>query len=271
MNNKLLVFTKPWKDIALDKLADLVKSLGFDGVELPVRDGFQVTPDNIDIMLPKAKEIFEGRGLVIGSVAGSLDRTTIEAMGASGISLLRVCIPVDIQKGYFNSVDEYRKKVLSLREILEKNAVKVGMQNHHGYMVQTALGLRNLLEGIPKEIAGSVIDFGHCGLAGEPVDMALDIAGGTLLMANFKSAYRARINDLDSLEGEYQVVWCSSQFGLYSWENALLELRKRKYTGYLCLPAEYNHVGDNTPLVGDDVSERVVRDVKTIRSLMKSL
>ena len=38
------VFTKPWKTQPLVEVGELVKRLGFDGIELPVRPGFQVEP-----------------------------------------------------------------------------------------------------------------------------------------------------------------------------------------------------------------------------------
>ncbi len=43
----ITVFTKPWQKLTLEELADLIKGLGFDGIELPVRPGFQVEPDSI--------------------------------------------------------------------------------------------------------------------------------------------------------------------------------------------------------------------------------
>ena len=33
------VFTKPWKDMGLSALGGMVKKIGFDGIELPVRPG----------------------------------------------------------------------------------------------------------------------------------------------------------------------------------------------------------------------------------------
>ena len=46
--NQLAIFTKPWKALSLPELAEHIKSLGFDQIELPVRPGFQVEPDNIE-------------------------------------------------------------------------------------------------------------------------------------------------------------------------------------------------------------------------------
>ena len=47
MNNRLTVFSKPWPELSLEALGKLVKGLGFDGVEFPVRPGYQVTPENV--------------------------------------------------------------------------------------------------------------------------------------------------------------------------------------------------------------------------------
>ncbi|HUS47743.1 MAG TPA: hypothetical protein VM098_06470, partial [Phycisphaerae bacterium] len=67
------VFTKPWKDKTLAELFAFVKGLGFDGVELPVRPGFQVSPETIAEGLPAAARIAADCGLRIGSVAGPTD------------------------------------------------------------------------------------------------------------------------------------------------------------------------------------------------------
>lgn len=62
---QLTVFTKPWKTTPLPELAARVKQLGFDGIELPVRSGFQVEPEKVQTDLPKAAKIFADGGLSI--------------------------------------------------------------------------------------------------------------------------------------------------------------------------------------------------------------
>ena len=49
----LSVFTKPWKT-PLAELGQYVRDLGFDAIELPVRPGYQVTPENVARDLPRA-------------------------------------------------------------------------------------------------------------------------------------------------------------------------------------------------------------------------
>jgi sugar phosphate isomerase/epimerase len=268
MDNRILVFTKPWKDETLPGLAALVARMGFDGVELPVRDGYQVTPGTVGKMLGEAKKVFDDRNLSIGSVAGSLERETIEAMGKAGIPLLRICMPIDMEKGYFRSVEALQQKVCSLRQVLEDNRVKVGMQNHCGFNVGSALGLYHLLSGIPSSIAGAVLDFAHCGLDGEPVQMAYDIVKDNLLMVNFKSACRARTDGPGEGEASWSVHWVAGRQGLYSWKEAVSLLRENGYARDICMPAEYDHLGSKTPIFGEEAIGRAEADLAYLKSLM---
>ncbi len=64
------VFTKPWRDKSLGDLGKFVRGLGFTGVELPVRPGFQVEPENVERDLPEAARILREEGVKIGTLAG---------------------------------------------------------------------------------------------------------------------------------------------------------------------------------------------------------
>ncbi len=64
----LSVFTKPWK-MSLPELARFVSGLGFDGIELPVRPGYQVEPHQINRDLPLAVRTLADHGVRITSVA----------------------------------------------------------------------------------------------------------------------------------------------------------------------------------------------------------
>jgi len=268
MKNKILVFTKPWKEESIEDLAFLVKKMGFDGVELPVRDGYQVNPKNVKTELLHAKKIFEKQNLIIGSIAGSLEKNIIEAMGLAEIPLLRVCIKIDMEKGYFKSVKETQNKILDFKSLLEKNNVKIGIQNHHGFNIGSALGVYHLLEPIPNTISGSVLDFAHCELAGEPSEMAYDILKDTLLLINFKSAFKFRINGPDETEAKWQIHWVTARNSLYSWENAVKILKKANWNGPICIPAEYNHIGSNKPIMGDETISRTTKDLAYLKLLL---
>ena len=56
------VFTKPWREAGLGELARHVRELGLDGVELPVRPGFQVSPDQVGQRADQGGRCFWCRG-----------------------------------------------------------------------------------------------------------------------------------------------------------------------------------------------------------------
>ena len=87
-------------DLSLSKLASLVKELGFNGVELPIRQGYQVSPNNISSNLKISKNILLDNGITIGSVASDIDEFIINTMGKNDINLLRICLPIDMKLGY---------------------------------------------------------------------------------------------------------------------------------------------------------------------------
>src|SRR5690242_16762454 len=88
------VFTKPWKTTPLAELGHFVHGLGFHGIELPVRPGFQVTPETVRKELPKAAKILADHDVKIYSVAGPTDEATIATCGELGIPTIRVMVSV---------------------------------------------------------------------------------------------------------------------------------------------------------------------------------
>lgn len=72
------VFTKPWK-MPLPELGRHISGLGFTGVELPVRPGYQVEPEHVGRDLPRAAKQLGDFGLSITSVAAPTEEATIAA------------------------------------------------------------------------------------------------------------------------------------------------------------------------------------------------
>ena len=176
MNNRLTVFSKPWPELSLEALGKLVKGLGFDGVELPVRPGYQVTPEDVAKGLPEAAGILADQGVAIGSVAGPTDERTIEACAAAGCRIIRVCVGIQREHGsYFENEARVRAEYDALVPALERHGVSIGVQNHCDWCVGSAIGIMHLIENYDPAVVSAVLDPGHCAVDGEPPEMAVDI------------------------------------------------------------------------------------------------
>lgn len=268
--NTFTVFTKPWPEPSLDELAKLVRGLGFDGVELTVRMGYQIEPATVGKGLKEASKVLGDHGVFIGSIAGPTDATTIAACGENGIPIIRVCEGIDMSVGYAESEKRIRAKYESLIPALDDAGVSIGVQNHSGAMIGSAIGIMHLIEGFDPKHVSAVLDPAHCAVDGEPEEMALDIVWSHLSLVNFKSASHRRTNRITALEAEWEILWTTAQHSGYSWRKMVSLLKAREYTGDICLPAEYSKTSGGGQLMGDDVIPNLQYDIAYIKHLFES-
>lgn len=248
------VFTKPWPGKPLDELGKFVAGLGFQGVELPVRPGFQVEPENIAGGLKEAAKILGDHGVKIGTVAGPTNETAIAACADAGVPIIRICVKIDPQKGYMAEEDRLKKEYGELVPLLEKHGVAIGIQNHADYNVNHAMGIRHLIEGFDSKHFCAVLDQAHCGLNGEPPEYAIDIVWSHLKVVNLKSAFWVRSNGPDAPEAEWKKHWTTGRHGMAYWTSVVRELKKRNFSGDVCLTAEYSDHDRVDDLVAEDIA-----------------
>ena len=63
---KLLMFTKHLQDLPLEKMADVVRDLGFDGLDVTTRTGGTIAPESVTEDLPRVIDVCAARGLEVG-------------------------------------------------------------------------------------------------------------------------------------------------------------------------------------------------------------
>ena len=246
------VFTKSWK-IPLPQLATFVKSLGVDGVELPVRPGFQVEPENVSNALAEAVRILADHGLKIGSVAGPTDQRTIVACGEAGIPLIRTMVPIPREKDYLSAIADCQRQWDQLVPTLEQHGVAVGVQNHCDRYIANAMHLRHAIEMYDPRHICAVWDAAHNALQGEDADLALDIVWSHLRMVNLKNAYCRRTSGPEAEVAQWEYYWTTGRQGRADWPWVAEELNRRDYNGDICLCAEYSDHDAVDRLIAEDV------------------
>ncbi|MBI2940521.1 MAG: sugar phosphate isomerase/epimerase [Chloroflexi bacterium] len=253
------VFTKPWKTMPVAQLGELVRGLGFDGIELPVRPGYQVEPPSVGRDLPRVARQLGELGLRIFSVAVPLEgaRLTDEAMIAAcaeaGVPVIRVLVRIG-ELGYLASEAETWRQLDVLVPLLDRYGVRLGVQNHCGRFVCDAMGLRHLLEPYDPRHVGAVWDAAHNALQGEEPELAIDIVWSHLCMVNLKNVFWRRTNGPEAEVAQWRPYWTSGRQGLASWPRVAAELRRRDYRGVVCLTAEYSDESAVNRLIAEDVA-----------------
>lgn len=254
MRPSFTVFTKPWKS-PLPELARHVARLGFDGVELPVRPGYPVTPETVSTELANAVEILGDAGLKIVSIAGPTDEETITACAESGVPVIRICAGMREGESYLEGEARLQGEFDALAPLLAKYEIILGIQNHYGPRdVCNAMCLRHLVERYDPRQIGIVWDAGHNGLEGEEPESAIDIVWSHLCIVNLKSAYWRRTNAPEAESAEWEPYWTTGREGRANWPRVAAELRKRAYGGTICLTAEYTDERAVDRLIAEDIA-----------------
>lgn len=247
------VFTKPWKKLTVPQLGELISAYGFDGIEFPLREGFQVEPHEAEQGLRKLAEQLAAYGLTVFSVAGSLEERTFAGCAEAGIPLIRIMAPIQ-KDGYLASTDRLRRQLEQTVPLCAKYGVAVGIQPHFGHFVPDASGTMRLIDGFDPRHIGVIWDAAHDALAGQRPEYGLEIVWPHLHMINLKNAYYIR----EPAKGEGRAVWkrhfCGGAEGLGSWPEAADYAKRRGYAGAVCLSAEYSDETQLDRLLREDLA-----------------
>lgn len=245
------VFTKPWPHLGGPELAAHISKLGFDGIELPVREGFPVTPAGAESKLAPFARTLADAGLRILSVAGDPDESLFAACSRAGVPVIRVMAPIG-SADYLDAEAEVRAQLESLVPLCEQYGVKIAVQQHHGRFVSTSAGLRALLAGLPAEHIAAAWDAGHNGLSGEDADLSLAQLRGRLAMINLKNGYYRRTSEAGIQS--WKPVWVTGDEGLSDWSAVAAALTQSAFSGTICLTAQYTADANTDELVRCDLA-----------------
>lgn len=248
------LFTKPWRTQSIEEIAQFASRLGFDGIEFPLRDGYQVEPSNAEKGLPQLVKKLSEYNLKVTSVASSTDENVFVGCAAAGIPLIRIMFGADLEKGYMNCESEMKKSIEKFLPLCEKYGVKVGIQHHYGPGISNSMELRHLIEDYDPKYIGAIWDAAHSGLAGEEPEQGLDIVWSHLCLVNFKAAYYKRKTGPEADEAQFERYFTTGRYGLTSWSRVVKYLSKRNYEGVICLTAEYTDELNVNKYIADDIT-----------------
>jgi sugar phosphate isomerase/epimerase len=257
------VFTKPWKTKSIEELGEFVRKSGFDGIEFPLRNGYQAEPEDADVSLPRIAEKLSVFELKIFSVASVTDERVFAGCAAAGIPLIRIMCGADLEKGYLSSEYGMKKNIEKFLPLCEKYGIRVGVQHHYGPGVSNSMELKHLLEGFDPKFVGAIWDAAHSGLAGEEPEQGLDIVWSHLCLVNLKTAYYRIKTGPEAEEAEFQRYFTTGRHGLAAWPKIIRYLKKKNYEGVICLPAEYTDE--------KNVDQYITEDIAYVKGLVEKI
>lgn len=235
---KFSVFTKPWRTLSIDELGQKIAGWGLDGIEFPLRPGYQVEPQAADKELPQLVKRLGEYGVKVFSVASSTEERIFAACAEAGVPMIRVMPKIEKEEGYWASFRKERANLESLLPLCEKYGVKIGVQQHCGDYITDTTGMFQLLDGLDSRYIRAILDAAHEGLTGRDPEYSLQIIWNQLGMVNFKNAYYRRTTGPEA-KAEWEVYWTTGPHGLSDWTKLAEGLKQRNYDGVITLSAEY--------------------------------
>ncbi len=261
--NELAVFVKPWRALPLPQLAEHARALGFESIELPVRDGFQVRPATIERDLPAAVRLLGDHGLRVLNVTADValdDERLYSACAEAGVGMNRVMFR-QRELDYWAAEAKARRKLDSALPFCERYGMQIGVQNHSGRFVPVnEMGMHHLLKDYDPRFVAAVWDPAHNALEGMDSDSALDVLGPRLCVVNLKNAYWRRVSGPEAEVADWKIYWTSGAQGRANWRRVIEKLRTIEYAGPICFSAEYSDEAR--------VDELIVKDLAFARGLL---
>ncbi|MFP4340179.1 MAG: sugar phosphate isomerase/epimerase family protein [Cyclobacteriaceae bacterium] len=272
------VFSKHLQFLDYERMAETAAEIGFDGVDLTVRPGGHVLPENVKRDLPKAVAAIRKQGLQcsmittrLNSPDGKVNQQVLDAAADQGIRYFRTDYfrypdQADVPAFLQNCQDTLKK----LADESEKRGLYASYQNHAGshYMGAPVWDIAGILRKINSQHLGSQYDIRHATVeGGQAWPIGLNYIHphiNTLVMKDFVWEKR---------EGRWRVANTPIGDGMVNFPAYFKQLKALNVTAPVSVHFEYP-----MPEEDDNLSEKqkleqtqmvMKKDLDKIRQYMK--
>ena len=253
----LIVFTKMFQDQTPEGLVRTAKSAGIDGLDLCVRSGYPVNPDNVHRELPALVRRLADHGLIVPLVTGEgiwegpdhpASERMMAALAQAGVTQYKLGYAFyqpDTDGGYWESVDAFREQLAGWARLAERYGVKVCYHTHCDvpglelgyYLGANCSALMHLIQDFDPQHVGAYIGTANLLISGEPFKYGLSMIREYLSTVELQDVYYHRESDGD--EGYHKRFWTSAGDGAVSWSEVFRALHSVGFDGPLTMHAEF--------------------------------
>ena len=172
---KVNIFSKHLQFLGYKDMAEAAKEIGFDGIDITVREGGHVEPDKVKENLPLATEAMKSAGISPSIITTNVldaddmtDRAILETASQLGYSIYRMgWLKYPEDRTMAESITMYKQQFKNLAKLNHQLGLKGSYQNHSGKYVGSAFwDLNEILDDIPSSEIGSQYDIMHATVDG---------------------------------------------------------------------------------------------------------
>ena len=278
----LCIFSKHLHWLDYDATAKTAVSLGFQGLDLTVRKGGHVLPENAERDLARAAAAAQKAGTKIVLLTTEIDdaknllqRKILKTAAGLGIGCYRMAwLKYDETVSIRKNLQRFRGQLLDLAELNEKLAIRGAYQNHAGASLGSPVwDIAELLEEIHSPWLGCQYDIRHAMVEG-----ANAWPLGLKLVAPYISSIDIKDFQWMKKEGKWQVENKPLGEGMIDFKNyfALLKKLGVKEDIPICVHYEYDLGGadkgaSKLAVAPEVVTSAMRKDVEYLSSLLAAI
>jgi sugar phosphate isomerase/epimerase len=269
-----------WTDIR--ETAELCASLGFQGVDLTVRDGGHVLPERVEEDLPKAVELIRKAGLQAPMITTGIVHRGSPHFEAVLKTMAALKIPRYRWGGFLykespglpEQLAEFKKNVRDLAAMNRKYGVCAMYHTHSGrnQVGASMWDLFMLLKDSDPDLVSANYDIGHATVEGgfggwlHSTRLLLPFMRGVAV-----KDFRWKQNE----RGAWIPGWCPLGQGMVPFKEFFIRLREGGFSGPVQVHMEYPELGGadvgrkTFSIPKDKLLAIMKRDVETLKSLLR--
>lgn len=227
----LCLFSQAMADVEYSYLGEILKQIGFDGVDLTIRPGGHVEPRLSNVDLVRAVESMTGPGLEVPLITTALispyDSTVLPVLAISGHTHLPLFRP-----GNWRAENPaFRRDIAGLVSIGAHYKIAMALHNFTGEDEgEAAWSVNSVLADLDPQWAGAFFDPIHARESWEPMLKQALPRLRAVALKDFK---------IVQADGKPKAVPCPMGQGIVDWPRFFGILAEAKFFGPLSLRIEY--------------------------------
>jgi sugar phosphate isomerase/epimerase len=252
---QLIMFSKMLQDYNIAKMGDEVKAIGLDGIDLTVRSGGHILPEDAARHLSEAVDVLRERGLTVPMITTGITSSRskcaeeiMEAAVRSDVRLLKLGYwPYEASGTIMEQVNTARRDLDSLAPLAEKHGVTLCLHTHSGdFLTATPALMLILLANRSRESFGAYADLGHLtnegGMSGWKI--GLDLLADRLKIVAAKGMGWWYSPGVSGEPGNWTNKILPVRDSMVRWDEAFDHLKQIGFDGPVSVHSEYK--GDHS-------------------------
>jgi len=276
---KLLMFSKMLKEVgslSVDEAGDRIVEMGFDGVDLTVRPGGHVLPEEVIVKLPEAVDILESKGLTVPMITtGVTDakekyvEDIFRTASQCGVKFLKL--------GYWRyggfgklkeQIESVRSRLKGIQDLSKRYGITAAIHSHSGdFLSANPAVVWILLRDYSPDYLGAYIDPGHMAVEGSLSGwrMGMDLLSQHIRMVAVKDFGWFQERDEKTGKKRWRLDLVPLGDGLVPWPQVFTHLREIKFDGPVSVHSEYGNLGL------EELIQQTKKDLNYLKNIIGAL